>query len=73
MSNWDITCPDCGYTGSPFHWNVGYFCPQCEHHNDELYRGEHPDTGRARMMNRADIIQEYHEAGIAFSAEAARI
>jgi anaerobic ribonucleoside-triphosphate reductase len=63
-----IVCPDCGYRGGPFSWNLGYFCPRCESHHDALYREDHDDRERARSMNRADIIAEYHDAGVSFSA-----
>lgn len=63
-SNSDLTCPECGYRGV---WQ-DYFCPDCQRHFDRLYLEEHHDPLRAMTMNRADIIQEYHEAGVPFRA-----
>ena len=68
-TNSEVRGPACGYRGI---WQ-SYFCGRCEEHFDGLYIAEHADPARAHLMNRADIIEEYHMAGIPFSAHHARV
>jgi hypothetical protein len=63
-----IRCEECGKKSPSPLWK-SYWCPKCGGHSDDLYREEHHDPDRARFMNRADIIAEYHMAGMAFRAE----
>lgn len=61
----EFSCESCGSR-----WGVwdSYWCGSCGEHSDAKYRHEHRDPITAMFMNRADIIEEYHMAGIPFRA-----
>lgn len=62
-----IRCDECGESSPSPLWK-SYFCPKCEEHCDRLYRDEHHDPERGRLLNRPGIIAEYRDAGIPFRA-----